>query len=162
MKILILSDNHGFIEENLLRHAREADEVWHSGDWLSAESADVLQSVAIVRSVYGNVDGHVLRSMFPEELNFELEKVRVCMRHIAGYPGKYNSRAKAMIHNFKPHIFVCGHSHILKIMRDPSDRHLHINPGACGLKGFHLKRTMVSLEIDDGRIFNINVIEQEK
>ena len=162
MEVLILSDNHGFLDDNLLGHVSEVDEVWHAGDWLAPESADRIIELTPLRSVYGNVDGHELRKMFREELHFEAEKIRVCMRHIAGYPGRYNIQAKTMINRYRPDIFVCGHSHILKIMKDISTGHLHINPGACGLKGFHTKRTFVRLEIENRRIFNLRVIEHEK
>lgn len=154
-----MSDNHAYMDEHLLKHASEVDEVWHAGDWLSEESVAQLQNVATVRGVYGNVDSHVLRKIFPEELHFDLQGVRVCIRHIAGYPGHYNHQALAMIKSFRPQLFVTGHSHILKIVRDPLFGHLHINPGACGIKGFHLKRTFVRIHIESGRIFDVRVVE---
>lgn len=162
LEILLLSDNHAFIDDHILRHAEEVDEVWHAGDWLSVDSADQLLDIKPVRAVYGNVDGDKLRKMFPETLVFEVEGIKVLMRHIAGYPGRYNQITRDLIRKHRPNLVICGHSHILKIVRDPVDGHLHMNPGACGLKGFHQVRTMIRFTIASGKISNVRVIELKK
>lgn len=162
LEILLLSDNHAFIDDHILRHAEEVDEVWHAGDWLSVDSADQLLDIKPVRAVYGNVDGDKLRKMFPETLVFEVEGIKVLMRHIAGYPGRYNQITRDLIRKHRPNLVICGHSHILKIVRDPVDGHLHMNPGACGLKGFHQVRTMIRFTIASGKISSVRVIELKK
>ncbi|MCB0735455.1 MAG: metallophosphoesterase family protein [Bacteroidetes bacterium] len=161
-RILILSDTHGYMDDAILRHAAQHDEIWHAGDWGTMSVLTQLEEVRPVQGVYGNIDGADLRLAVPETNTFTCESVRVYMRHITGYPGRYKSNALKDIAAYKPNLVVCGHSHILKVMYDPSLQHLHINPGAIGIHGFHHVRTMISLEIDGSDMRNLKVIEFEK
>ncbi len=159
MKILLLSDTHGYIDERILAYAKVVDEVWHAGDIGNLEVIDQLESVAKVRAVFGNIDGQSARLRYPENNVFETAGLRVLLRHICGYPGTYNPMTRALITEHKPELVVCGHSHILKVMRDPKFGHVHINPGACGISGFHQIRTMLRFEISNKKPTNLEVIE---
>lgn len=150
------------MDDAIIRYAAEHDEVWHAGDWGAIEVFDKLSAVADLRGVYGNIDGAEIRAVVPVELNFTCEEVSVYITHIAGYPGKYKSFALKRIQELKPGLVVCGHSHILKVMYDKELKHLHINPGAIGISGFHKVRTMISLEIDKKEMRNLRVIEFSK
>jgi len=161
-KILLLSDTHGHLDDAILRHVQEADQVWHAGDLGSLELADKIASLRPFKAVYGNIDNSETRLVYPEDLIFETEGLKVAMTHIAGYPGTYSARAKNLITTHQPHVFICGHSHILKVMKDPKLGHLHINPGAAGVHGFHIYRTMIRFRIEDGRIIAPEVIELGK
>jgi len=146
----------------MINFAKKADEVWHAGDWLTFDLADELVKVTTVRGVYGNVDNPIFKKTFPENNIFELEGFKVMIRHIAGYPNRYNKTTLALIQQHKPDIMVAGHSHILKVMRDKKWNHLHLNPGAAGIHGFHKVRTMLRFKIENGRIFEMEVIETPK
>jgi len=158
-KILLLSDTHGYLDERILSHVDHADEVWHAGDIGNPEVFDVLAQRKPLRAVYGNIDGHSIRAQAPELLCFDCEGLKVLMTHIAGYPGRYNAQARAWIAQHKPQLVVCGHSHILKVMQDKKNNHLHMNPGAAGISGFHKIRTMLRFEINKGGIENFVAIE---
>lgn len=158
-KILILSDTHGCFDEFIKKQAIWADEIWHAGDWGGIEVADQLAKLAPVKGVYGNIDDHVVRSVYPEYLNFECDGLKVSMLHIAGYPNRYNKNANAFLQNTECDLFICGHSHILKVMKDQKRNHLHINPGAAGLKGFHKMRTMIRMVIKNGKADQMEVVE---
>lgn len=160
-KILLLSDNHGYLDQAILAHVAEADEVWHAGDWLNMDLLRELEKTAKpVRAVWGNADGHELRVIFKEHLLFQLEGVKVYMTHIGGYPGRYNKVASAYIHRYKPDLFICGHSHILRVDRDKNAGNmLCLNPGACGLQGFHKVRTALRFRLDSGKVLNLEAIE---
>lgn len=161
-KICLISDTHFFSDEWMLNTALQADEVWHAGDIGDLDFYDQLKEHnKAVRAVYGNIDNDVVRRTLPEELCFTTEGVRVCMRHIAGYPGKYNQAAIRALNSCQPDIFVCGHSHILKVVRDPHFGHLHLNPGAAGLKGFHRIRTLLTFTLTNGKVIHMNVHEKE-
>lgn len=158
-KILLLSDTHGHLDERILHYAANADEVWHAGDF-GPGVADVLaETNASLKGVYGNIDDAVLRLRFPESLIFETEGLKVGMLHIGGYPGKWTAKAKELITREKPQLFITGHSHILKVMQDPTHQLLHLNPGAAGRHGWHKMRTMLQFKIAQGRISELNVIE---
>ncbi len=161
-KILLLSDTHSFIDEQILKYVRQADEVWHAGDIGTLKITDNIKKECFLRAVYGNIDDTTARSEFPLNAIFEIEKTKVLMTHIAGYPTKYNARVKKLILEHQPKIVVCGHSHILKIQYDKSLNVLHLNPGACGKHGFHNVRTMLRFELDNGDIKNMEIIELEK
>lgn len=161
-KILLLSDTHGHIDDSILKYAKQADEIWHAGDIGSLAVTDALKKIKPVRAVYGNIDDHIIQKEFPLNNRFLCEKVDVWITHIGGYPPKYNVRTRKEIKRHPPKIFICGHSHILKVMRDKNLDVLHMNPGACGKHGFHQVRTMLRFEIDGADIKNLEVIELGK
>jgi putative phosphoesterase len=160
-KILLLSDTHHHIDEQILAHCKRADEIWHAGDIGSSSVSDQLHSLRPLKAVYGNIDDDLIRMQFPEMLTFETEKMRVAMVHIAGPFGKYRPEVKSLLSVAKPDILVCGHSHILKIKRD-DDGIIYMNPGAAGHHGFHHVRTMIRFEISEGALQNMEVIELGK
>lgn len=163
MRIGLLSDTHSFLDEKIFDYFKNVDEIWHAGDIGSIEVADRLESFKPFRAVYGNIDGGKLRTRYPEDLNFTLEGVSVWMTHIGGYPPKYNSRTRARINALNPKLFICGHSHILKIMPDANrPRSLCINPGAAGKYGFHIEKTVVRFDLEAGRIENLEVVKLGK
>ena len=158
-RIGLLSDTHGFLDEKIINHLKECDEIWHAGDIGSIDVIDQLSEITTVKAVYGNIDGHTIRISCPENQIFECEGLKVWMTHIGGYPPKYNRSIIEGLDRIKPGLFICGHSHILKVMPDQKRNLLHINPGACGKNGFHKVRTMVRFNIDKGRIGDLQVIE---
>lgn len=158
-RILLISDTHGLIDPAVERHAKSADELWHAGDIGNEKVADFLTNLKPLRAVYGNIDGTELRSRFKEELVFELEGVKVVMTHIAGYPGSWNAKAKLLIQQHQPKLFIAGHSHILKVLNDKHNQLLFMNPGAAGNHGFHRVKTMLKFDLDNGRIENLQLIE---
>lgn len=161
-KILLLSDTHTYLDEAILHHVKEADEVWHAGDIGSLEIYERIKAIKPIRAVFGNIDGQELRIQIPKIAKFECEGLKIMMTHIGGYPNKYESTILPQILEYKPNIFISGHSHILKIMNDKKLGLLHLNPGAIGKFGFHLKRTMIRFEIDNGIPKNLAVIEFDK
>lgn len=155
-----MSDTHGYMDEHILKFCEEADEIWHGGDWGQGVSEKLQTLGKPIRGVYGNIDGQTLRAIYPEICRFECEGMRVFIKHIGGYPGNYAAGVKADLLKENPDIFITGHSHILKVMRDNTiPGLLHINPGAAGISGFHKVRTMINFKIDHGKIFDMNVIE---
>ncbi|MBS9774867.1 MAG: metallophosphoesterase family protein [Tenacibaculum sp.] len=158
-KILLLSDTHSYIDEQILKFVKQADEVWHAGDIGNLEVTDTIKKYKPLRAVYGNIDDKNARIEFPLNNLFEVENIKVLMTHIAGYPTKYSKRATDLIKEHKPKIFICGHSHILKVQFYEKLNVLHLNPGACGKYGFHTVRTMLRFELDKGDIKNMEVIE---
>ncbi len=162
MKILLLSDTHSHIDERILHYAKTVDEVWHAGDIGDLKVTGALQEVSKLRAVFGNIDNAIIRSCFPEEERFICEGVSVWMTHIGGYPPKYNKRILPKIEMDPPELFICGHSHILKVMPDKKNNLLHMNPGACGKHGIHKVRTLLRFEIFNSKISNLEVIELEK
>ena len=161
-RIGLLSDTHSFLPEALFTHFADVDEIWHAGDIGDVATANRLETFKPFRAVYGNIDGHELRARYPEHLMFTLEGVPVLMTHIGGYPPRFNTAIKPMLNQSKPHLFICGHSHILKVMPDPSRQLLHINPGACGKQGWHKISTLIRFELADARVHNLEVIELGK
>ncbi len=159
MKIGLLSDTHSFLPEQVFTHFADCAEIWHAGDIGNAEVADKLEAFKPLRAVYGNIDGQDLRLRYPEDLHFICNGLEVFMTHIGGYPNKYVPRVRALLQAEKPHLYICGHSHILKIMPDPKLQLLHINPGACGNYGWHTVKTLVRFDILEARITNLEVIE---
>jgi putative phosphoesterase len=156
---LLLSDTHSYMDERILEFASHADEIWHAGDIGDLKVTDELTKKAPVRAVYGNIDNAEIRKEFPLNIRFEVEGVDVLMTHIGGYPGKYSPAIRDEIYSNPPKLFICGHSHILKVMPDRKLNLLHMNPGACGNHGFHQVRTMLRFTIDMGKIENLEVIE---
>ena len=158
-KILLLSDTHSYIDSDILKYAKQADEVWHAGDIGQLSVTDALKKCATLRAVYGNIDEAKIRNEFPEHNRFMCEDVDVWMTHIGGYPPNYNNRVRDEIKINPPRIFICGHSHILKVIPDKKLNLLHMNPGAIGTHGFHKARTMLRFTIDGKKIENLEVIE---
>ncbi|MFD2914924.1 metallophosphoesterase family protein [Psychroserpens luteus] len=161
-KILLLSDTHSYIDDAILKHVKLADEVWHAGDIGDLEVTDKIKALKPLRAVYGNIDDAKARLEFPENNRFMCEDVDVFMTHIGGYPPKYNIRTRDLIKENPPRIFICGHSHILKVMPDKRYNLIHMNPGAVGKHGFHNVRTMLRFTIDGKKIENLEVIEFPK
>lgn len=161
-KILLLSDTHSYIDDAILEHVKNADEVWHAGDIGTLEVTDAIKKLKPLRGVYGNIDDDKARMEFPENNRFMCEGVDVWITHIGGYPNKYNVRIREEIQSNPPKLFICGHSHILKVMPDKKLNLLHMNPGAVGKHGFHNVRTMLRFTISGETIANLEVIEFPK
>ena len=161
-RIGILSDTHGFWDDRYTEHFSDCDEIWHVGDIGSEEVANRLEAFRPLRAVYGNIDGGMLRRRYSEVLRFTIEECSVMMKHIGGYPGRYDASARALIDAHKPDLFICGHSHILKVVRDPKRNMLVVNPGAAGIQGFHILRTALRFRIEEGRIFDMEVFELDR
>ena len=159
LKILLLSDTHSYIDDKILKYAKEADEVWHAGDIGSTEVSDALEKQAKLRAVYGNIDDHKIRSCFPLHQQFKIDELKVWITHIGGYPNRYNSNIRKDLEKNPPDLFISGHSHILKVMPDKKLNLLHMNPGAVGKHGFHQKRTMLRFTIENSKIKNLEVID---
>lgn len=158
-KIGLLSDTHGMLDERVFEHFASCDEVWHCGDWGSTEVVNQLMQFKPLRGVWGNIDSYDIRSIFSQHERFMCEGVKVWLTHIGGYPGKYDALVRPTIFRQPPDLFVCGHSHILKVQYDKTLKLLHINPGAAGKYGFHKVQTLVRFEIDGTDIRNLEVIE---
>ncbi|WP_459211104.1 metallophosphoesterase family protein [Aquimarina rhabdastrellae] len=161
-KILLLSDTHSYIDDRILHYVQEADEVWHAGDIGDLSVTDRIQELKPLRAVYGNIDDHVARASFPLHQRFVCEGVSVWITHIGGYPPKYNVNTRDEIRANPPKLFICGHSHILKVIPDHKLGLIHLNPGAAGTHGFHKVRTMLRFTLDKGKIENLEVIELGK
>jgi len=161
-KILLLSDTHSHMDDKILKYVEQADEVWHAGDIGDLKVTDTLKLLKPLRAVYGNIDDDKARLEFPLHNRFFCEGVAVWITHIGGYPDKYNQSIRAEIQNNPPKLFICGHSHILKVQFDKKLRLLHMNPGAAGINGFHQVRTMLRFEIEGDKIQNLEIIELGK
>ena len=161
-KILLLSDTHGFFDDWMAQHINEPDEVWHAGDVGTPLVVDQIQALKPLRCVYGNIDGAAIRGAWPLDSSFECQGLKVWMTHIGGYPGRYESRVNQLWLQHNPGLFISGHSHILKVIWDKKKNCLHMNPGACGLSGFHQKRTMLRFVVEHGAVRDLVVIEKEK
>lgn len=161
VRIGLMSDTHGYLHPQIFRHFSEVDEIWHAGDIGTMQLAEELASFKPFRAVYGNVDGKDLRTNYPEDLRFHCEGMDVWITHIGGYPGHYSPRVKPLILQNPPQLFICGHSHILKVVPDNKLHLLHINPGACGRQGWHKIKTIVRFEINEGKLSHLEVIELE-
>ena len=158
-RIGILSDTHGYWDPRYARHFAACDEIWHAGDIGTTEVAERLNDIAPLRAVCGNCDGGDLRLLYPTILRFRCEQADVLIKHIGGYPGRYDRSIALRLRTSPPDLFVAGHSHILKVQYDPTLRMLHINPGAAGLQGWHRQRTLVRLVVDGKTFRDLEVIE---
>lgn len=158
-KIGLLSDTHSHWDARYVRYFAGCDEIWHAGDFGSRAVADGLRDIAPLRGVFGNIDGTDIRCEFPEVLRFRCEEVDVLMKHIGGYPGRYDRSVTRLLHARPPRLFIAGHSHITKVMYDRALGLLHINPGAAGLYGQQPVRTLVRFVIDGAEIKDLEVIE---
>lgn len=161
-RIGLLSDTHSFIHPRAFEFFKDVDEIWHAGDIGNAETINSLIKIKPVRAVYGNIDGHELRSAFPQDLIFKIEDLKVLITHIGGYPGRYDKRIPSLLMQHKPGLFICGHSHILKIMFDKKYNCLFVNPGAAGKYGFHLSITMVRFVISGDQMKDMEVLDLPK
>ncbi|HLV40278.1 metallophosphoesterase family protein [Xanthomarina sp.] len=160
-KILLLSDTHSYIDDAILKHVKQADEVWHAGDIGDLNVTNQIKKLKPLKAVFGNIDGHDARAEFPENNRFICENVDVWITHIGGYPNRYDVRIREALKKNPPDLFICGHSHILKVMPDKKLNLLHMNPGAVGKYGFHKVRTMLRFVIDGSNIKDLEVIEFE-
>lgn len=158
-KIALLSDTHSYLDPRFLKYFEPCDEIWHAGDIGNLEVTDELEKLTKVRAVYGNIDNHQVRAVWPEHQKFRLEGVSVWITHIGGYPGRYDRRVWTEIQANPPALFICGHSHILKVQNDKKLRLLHMNPGAAGAHGFHKNQTALRFELNMERIENLEVID---
>ncbi len=161
-KILLLSDTHSHIDENILKYVKLADEVWHAGDIGDLKVTDTIKKLKPLKAVYGNIDDAKARAEYPEHNRFMCEDVDVWITHIGGYPPRYNNRVREKLKQNPPRLFICGHSHILKVMPDKKLNVLHMNPGAVGIHGFHKVRTMLRFTIDGKKIDKLEVIEFQR
>ncbi|WP_411031321.1 metallophosphoesterase family protein [Spongiimicrobium sp. 3-5] len=161
-KILLLSDTHGHMDKAILNYVEQADEVWHAGDIGSLKVTDALLALKPTKGVYGNIDDHIIQKEFPLNNRFLCEEVDVWIKHIGGYPNRYDVSVREDIKRNPPKLFISGHSHILKVMWDKKLGLLHMNPGACGKHGFHQVRTMLRFDIDKKDIKNLEIIELGK
>lgn len=161
-KIGLLSDTHGWLNPTIYDFFKDCDEIWHAGDIGSDDVAIELSAFKKLRAVYGNIDGWEIRADYPQFQIFKVEDVKVVMTHIGGYPNAYAPGIKQMLLEERPDIFISGHSHILKVMRDPKLNLLHLNPGAAGMKGFHKKVTMLRFQIDGKEATNLEIYEADR
>ena len=155
----MLSDTHSHIDDKIIKYAQQADEIWHGGDIGDLRVTDELRKIKPLRGVYGNIDDDKAREEFPLNNRFMCEGVDVWITHIGGYPGKYNQAVRTEIALNPPKLFICGHSHILKVMYDKKLDLLHMNPGAAGISGFHKIRTMLRFVIAGDKIKDLEIIE---
>ena len=161
-KIVLLSDTHSALDERFLPHLEDANEIWHAGDIGDIGVLENLEKTTKVRAVYGNIDNHIIRSATKEFINFKCEEVNVLITHIGGYPGKYTKGIKEKIQKLRPKLFICGHSHILKVIFDKKFNLLHMNPGAAGNYGIHKVKTILKFKIDKENITDLKVIELKR
>lgn len=163
MKLIgLISDTHGFLDSRFIYHLKNCDEIWHAGDIGSQEVAEKLKEIAPLKAVFGNIDSHKIRLEFPENLRFMCEQVDVFITHIGGYPGRYDKRVKKVLQSKPPTLFICGHSHILKVMNDKKLGILHMNPGAAGNSGLHKVKTILRFKIDGENISDLEAVELKR
>ena len=161
-KIIVLSDTHSALDERFLPHLEDANEIWHAGDIGKIEVLEKLEKITKVRAVYGNIDNHIIKSTTKEIIHFKCEEVNVLMTHIGGYPGRYCKGIKEKIQKLRPKLFICGHSHILKVIFDKKFNLLHMNPGAAGDYGIHIVKTILKFKIDKENITDLKIIELKR
>ncbi len=155
----LLSDTHGYLHPDVFNYFGNVDEIWHAGDFGSYNLIQELKDFKPLKGVYGNIDGQEIRNEFPEVLFFETEGLKVAIKHIGGYPPNYNINTKPWLYSAKPNLFISGHSHILKVLKDDKLNCLHLNPGACGKQGWHKVKTLMRFQIALGVINKLEVIE---
>jgi uncharacterized protein len=160
--ILLLSDSHSYIDNTVLKYVAQYDEVWHAGDIGNKQVSDAISVLKPFKAVWGNIDDALARKTHPKHAIFHCENVKVYMTHIGGYPNRYNKEAEAIIQKEQPNLFISGHSHILKVMKDEKYHLMHMNPGAIGKEGFHQVRTMLGFDVDGAELKNLKVIELGK
>ncbi|MBL6875863.1 MAG: metallophosphoesterase family protein [Chitinophagales bacterium] len=155
----LISDTHSYLDPQVFEYFKEVDEIWHIGDVGDAQLLDKLRAFKPLRGVYGNIDDREIRQELPLDYRFVMEDMDIWMTHIGGYPGKYTSRVRDILQIKAPDLFICGHSHILKVMRDKKYNMLCMNPGAAGKHGFHKLRTLLRFHIKNKTLSNLEVIE---
>jgi putative phosphoesterase len=158
-RIALLSDTHNYLDPKIFKYLESCDQIWHAGDIGTISITDELAKIKPVIAVHGNIDGQDVRKVHPKDQLFHCEDVSVFMTHIGGYPNRYNPYSLNIIKQQKPNLFICGHSHILKVMWDKQHNLLHINPGAAGIHGFHKVKTLVRFTIDKSDIKDLEIIE---
>lgn len=158
-RIGLISDTHSYLDDAVFTYFEKCDEIWHAGDFGNIALADKLAAFKPLKGVYGNIDGQDVRIVYPEHLRFRCEETDVWMTHIGGYPGRYNPNIRTEIYNNPPKIFICGHSHILKVIYDKKINCLHLNPGAAGKAGWHKVRTLIRFSISGDKVHDMEVIE---
>lgn len=159
-KVGLISDTHGFLDPNVFEYFKGVDQIWHAGDVGNAEIIEALGAFKPTLGVFGNIDGLQVRQMFPEDQRFTCEGVKVWMTHIGGKPPKYNPTVRPLIQKDRPDLFICGHSHILAVMRDPKYKGvLYLNPGAAGRHGFHKERTLLRFFLAESKISGLEVVK---
>ncbi|HEY8931395.1 MAG TPA: metallophosphoesterase family protein [Mucilaginibacter sp.] len=159
VKIGLISDTHSYLDDAVFKHFGNCDEIWHAGDIGVIEVAEKLAAFKPFKAVYGNIDTTDVRAVYPEHLRFNCEQTDVWITHIGGYPDRYSPLVKPEIYNNPPKLFICGHSHILKVIYDKKINCLHLNPGAAGKQGWHKVRTLMRFAIDEDKIRDLQVIE---
>ncbi len=159
VRIGLISDTHSFLDDAVFKHFENVDEIWHAGDFGNLELADKLAAFKPLKGVYGNIDGADIRQVYPENLRFKCENVDVWITHIGGYPGKYSPLVRNEIYANPPKLFICGHSHILKVIYDKKINCLHINPGAAGKQGWQKVSTLIRFSITDDKVHGLDIIE---
>lgn len=162
MKIGLLSDTHSYLHPHIFEHFKDVDQIWHAGDMGDFKIIDQLEAFKATRAVYGNIDSGEMQKRYPEYQYFKINQVRFLMMHIGGYPPRYNQRSKELLNYYKTDIFICGHSHILKVVPDAKRNLLHLNPGACGKYGWHKVKTIMRFEVLENKIDKLEVIELGK
>jgi putative phosphoesterase len=163
MKIGLLSDTHSYLDPKIFEHFKNCDEIWHAGDIGDRAVVDDLERFKPLRAVFGNIDDKDMQVRYPEDAWFTCEELTIWMTHIGGAPPNYNPRIKKVLKSKLPDVFICGHSHILRVKKDPAyNNMLYINPGAAGRHGFHLIKTILRFEITGKEIKNMEVIELGK
>ena len=158
--ITLISDTHSHLDDDIIKHCKDADEIWHAGDLGKINLIAQLKELGKpLIGVYGNIDTKEVRLEWPENQIFECEGIKVLITHIGGYPGKYTRRVESLLKKEMPNLYICGHSHICKVVPDKELDLLHMNPGACGHHGFHQIRTILKFDIQDAKIKNLRVVE---
>lgn len=159
VKIGLLSDTHGMLDEKIFHHFEDRDQIWHAGDFGNLEVIEKLKAFKPLRGVYGNVDGAEIRYEFKETARFTCEQLEVFITHIGGHPGRYTTIVKEAYQQKPFGLFISGHSHILKVMYDEKWNCLHMNPGAAGKQGWHKVRTLMKFSIEGKEIKDLVVVE---
>ncbi|MGB4958688.1 MAG: metallophosphoesterase family protein [Saprospiraceae bacterium] len=157
--IALISDNHSYYGDEVTEHLKGVDEIWHAGDIGDINSISLYREMAIFRGVYGNIDDRAVKDHFQLDEIFIIEGLKVFMTHIGGYPGHYSARVAKIIAKEKPNLYICGHSHICKVLPDKKNELLHMNPGAYGHHGFHKVRTILKFDIHEAKIQHLRVVE---
>ena len=157
MYIGLLSDTHGVFSDEFREFLAPVDQIWHAGDFGNLETAQQIAALKPLLGVHGNCDGADIRLEHPAFRFFDCEGTKVLLTHIGGSPGHYYPEARELLRLYHPDVFVCGHSHILKVMNDPVHRLLYLNPGACGLQGWQVLRTALRFRIAEGAVRDMEV-----